>query len=77
MAGSLWSAVRTVRTWVRTLTVGKRCACPSRIALWPGRTPSPPGGPRGPGAHVVTIGVNVPLFGGDATPPFLRWLVNR
>ncbi|WP_248137074.1 hypothetical protein, partial [Ralstonia pseudosolanacearum] len=39
MAGSLRPEVRTVRTQVRTLTVGKPCACPSRIALSEGRTP--------------------------------------
>ncbi|AXV99551.1 hypothetical protein CJO81_01445 [Ralstonia solanacearum] len=45
MAGSLRPEVRTVRTQVRTLTVGKPCACPSRIALSEGRTPSLGGTP--------------------------------
>ncbi|ATI26244.1 hypothetical protein CVV70_19605 [Ralstonia solanacearum] len=44
MADSVWAWVRTVRTWVRTPTVGGSCTGPSRIGIWPGRTPFPPRG---------------------------------
>ncbi|TYZ53232.1 hypothetical protein C2I33_20240 [Ralstonia solanacearum] len=71
MADSVWAWVRTVRTWVRTPTVGRSCAGPSRIGIWPGRTPFPSAG-RLPSCRVGNHGHDYSEFRRRWEPPLAR-----